>query len=130
MLVEEAIYSILSTDPGVTALASTRAYPVVAPQKSPAPYLVYNKSGRGRQELFCGTDNTLSTRMQIDCYATTYLESVNLAAAVESALNRYRGVLGSPAVNILTAYLTNEFDLSEIEPGLYRQSQDWEIWHN
>jgi hypothetical protein len=130
MLVEEALYSLLTADAEVSAIVGTRVFPGVAPQDVAAPYVLYRKTGRDRRFLPCGTDGTMVTSFQIDCYAATYLQSVQLAQAVTDRLEPYRGATGSPAITLVHWFLDREFDLSDIEPGLFRQSCDWRVWHH
>lgn len=127
MSLEASLHAFLSGDAGVSGFVSGRVYPGVIVQGSEQPCLVYNKQGRDRQQLFCGTDGLMMTRVDIDCYASSYRQSVNLANAVTAALLDFSGTMFGTRVP--RVFLESEFDLSDIEPGLYRQSQTWAIWH-
>jgi hypothetical protein len=127
MSFEASLFSYLSTNAGITALVVKRVYPGIIPQSGVQPCIVYNKQGRDRQQLFCGVDGLLMTRVEIDSYATTYLQSVTLANAVTAALENFEGDMSGTEVP--KVFLENEIDLSDIEPGLYRQSQSWAFWH-
>lgn len=127
MTMEASLFSYLSTNAGITAIIGTRVYPGIIPQSGVQPCIVYNKQSRTRQQLFCGTDGLLSTRLEIDCYADSYIKSVALANAVTAALQDFSGNMAGTEVPRI--FLENEIDLSDIEPGLYRQSQTWAMWH-
>lgn len=127
MTLEASLHSFLSGNSGVSSLVAARIYPGIIPQGGAQPCLVYNKQGRDRQQLFCGADKLKMTRFEIDCYATTYRQSVLLANAVTVALENFSGDMNGTQVP--RVFLENEIDLSDIEPGLYRQSQTWAVWH-
>lgn len=127
MTMEASLFSFLTGNAGIAALVGTRVYPGIIPQSGVQPCIVYNKSSRGRQQTFCSTSNLMVTRLEIDCYADTYIQSVALANAVTAALQEFSGdMYGTDVPRI---FLENEIDLSDIEPGLYRQSQTWAMWH-
>ncbi len=46
MLIKEAIKILLSEDPGIAALVSTRIFPLVVPQKYPGPLIAWGRTGR------------------------------------------------------------------------------------
>lgn len=127
MSLEASLYSFLTGDAGIAAIIDARVFPGVIPQGSDQPCIVYNKQSRSRQQLFCGTDGLLTTRVDIDCYAASYRQSVLLANAVTAALQDFSGTMGTTPVPKI--FLETELDLSDIEPGLYRQSQTWTLWH-
>jgi hypothetical protein len=127
MSLEASLSTFLTGDAGIAAFVGARVFPGVIPQSSEQPCIVYNKQSRGRQQLFCGTDGLKVTRMDIDCYAVSYRQSVELANAVTAALQDFSGTMGTTRVP--RVFLETELDLSDIEPGLYRQSQTWAIWH-
>lgn len=110
-----------------------RCYPLVIPQKRPngpaqIPAVVYATAGVERQVTQCGTNPVVRSILTLDCYAATYDQARELANAVRTVLVDFRGLLGA-IVEVRAANLQSEFDLSDIEPGLYRVSQTWAIWH-
>jgi hypothetical protein len=110
-----------------------RVYPLVIPQKVPrgapqTPCVVYETDGIDRQVTYCGTSGLSRTSMKIDCYAEDYNTAKQVAQAVREVLLDFRGLLGG-TVEVRHAALETEFDLQDIEPGLYRISQSWTIWH-
>lgn len=127
MTLEASLHGFLADDAGVSTMVAARIYPGIIPQGGAQPCIVYAKTSRDRQQLFCGTADLMTTQVSIDSYATTYTESVLLANAVTDALLDFRGMMGD--TDVPRVFLTNELDLSDIEPGLYRQSQTWVVWH-
>lgn len=127
MTMEASLFSFLTGNAGIAALVVKRVYAGIIPQSGVQPCIVYNKSSRSRQQLYCGTDGLLLTRLEIDCYADSYIQSVDLANAVTAALQDFSGDMSG--TDVPRVFLENEIDLSDIEPGLYRQSQTWAMWH-
>lgn len=113
-----------------------RVYPGVIPQKKPrgpaqTPCVVYELRSVDRQVKYCGTDGLVRSIMTLDCYAVTYNDAKILAKAVYDSLRDFRGEMGPVGgrVFVKTANLETEFDVQDFEPGLYRVSQSWSIWH-
>ena len=119
MSLETKLYALLSADAGVTEIASTRIYPLVAPQEAALPHVVYTRVSSGREYSLSGYSNLENPRMQIDCYGTTYAEAKALSEAVISAL---RGAM---------TFGTASDDPQEIfeEDETFRVSIDFSIWN-
>jgi len=116
-----------------TGGAPNRIYPLVIPQKVPrgaqvTPCVVYETRNVDRQVTYCGVSGLVMTTMTIDCYADNYNTSKEVAQAVRECLSDFRGMLGG-TVDVRHASLQTEFDVQDFEPGLYRVSQSWAIWH-
>lgn len=131
-MIDEGLFAHLSADAGVAALAGSRIYPLVIPQQSfredsRQPCVVYSRDGAQRQKLFGGTSDMVSSAFTIDSYAPTLAAAQALADAVRVALLDFSGVMG--ATTVRAVFLENEFELADLEPGLYRVSQSWTIWH-
>lgn len=108
-----------------------RIWPMVIPQSDAGqqrvPCIVYQTINRERQVTYCGTAGLARTQQQLDAYARTYNGAQALARAIEACLVDFRGLMGGYLVQQIS--LTNEIDLMDPEPGLYRVSMDFEIWH-
>lgn len=134
-MIHQALFQHLTADAGVAALVAARINPLVIPQRIAAtsvrvPAVVYSISGVERGVSYCGTDDLVRTTIAIDCYAAGYDAARALATAVRTALVDFSGPMGSATVvPVRTCNIETEFDLMDIEPGLYRVSQQWTIWH-
>lgn len=130
-MIEQGLFSYLSNVGPVRDLIQTpgdivRLYPLIIPQGGKSPCVVYQFTGFTRSQTYCGTIRVLSCDLQLDSYATDYLDAVALAKTVRDALTDFRGIMG--AVEVKQATLQTERDLEEPEPGLFRRWQDWQIW--
>lgn len=134
-MINQALFQHLAADVAVAALVGTRIHPLVIPQRIAAstqrvPAVVYSTSGVERGVSYCGTDALVRSTIAIDCYAAGYDAARALATAVRTALVDFSGPMGSATVvPVRTCNIETEFDLMDIEPGLYRVSQQWTIWH-
>lgn len=93
MLIEEAVYSLLSTDAGVQAIVSDRVYPVTMPQFNASdprtlyPAVIFDLGQRGRQYTHQGPTVLVESHLNVSCVSETYLGVKQLANAVRIALN-------------------------------------------
>lgn len=132
MSIKRALYTYLSTHASVTALAGDRVYPEIIPDQvfdavSKRPCVVYRRSSADRRKTFCGTDTLVASSFAVDCYARTYDGAETLAAAVRSALTDFRGDMSG--ITVKDVALSSDFDLLDLEPGLFRVSLGFDIWH-
>lgn len=132
MSIKAALATFLQTAPGITALAGDRSYPEVIPDQvfdaaSERPCVVWSRQSAERDKTFCGTGPITRSTFSIDCYARTSLEAEQLAQAVRTALTDYRGSMSG--VEIKDVALTSDFDLLDLEPGLFRVALSFDIWH-
>jgi len=128
----QAIQAHLTSETSVESLIDGRVYFLVVPQASTGdrmPCVVINRAGVDRQVTYCGTNGLVKTSVTLDCYALRYTSARTLANEVRKALVDFRGLLGG-LLSVSSASIVNEFDLTDIEPGLFRVSQSWDFWHN
>lgn len=120
MTIEEALYSYLTSHPGVSALVGTRVYPLKLPQnpKLPGPTITYHKVSLFAQRTIGSSGPQFyEERFQFSCWAETYDEAKILAWTLISALQDYSGEIGT--VKILDAHTVNETDIYEETVGIY-----------
>ncbi len=133
MTVETDARVRLLADSSVSALVGTRIYALVLPQKPTLPAATYQRISGPRLQNLSGDAGRGVARVQIDSWASTYLEAQSLAAAIRLSLNGFIGVLSdgsSPAsTRGVVIRLDNERDDFEPDSDLYRVSQDYLINH-
>lgn len=131
-MIKAALYNYLIGDSGVSALIADRVYPLLIPQQawsgsSVQPCAVYQRTSVQRDVRHCGTSGLALSTMQIDAYATDYEAADAVARVIKDALINYYGPMGD--VDIKSITLAAEFDLLDPEPGLFRVSLSFFIWH-
>ena len=83
----EGLYSKLSTDAGVIALASTRTYPMSLPYNPTLPAITYQDVSMRTEQQF-GSTAMKVYRIQINCWGVSHDAATDLADAVIAALGR------------------------------------------
>lgn len=87
----KAIYGILSTAAGVTALVSTRIYPDMATQKAAYPFLVYAVTNTQPSDTKDGVSGLDVVEFALMVYANSYASANDIAEAARTALDRTTG---------------------------------------
>ena len=131
-MIQEGLFDHLTDDPSVAALAGERVYPLMIPQHvyneaTKLPCVVYARVSVDQPINTCGAEGLAGTLFRIDSYARGYGLACQLGAAVRDALVNHRGPMGT--VYVSRVNLETELDLLDVEPGLYRVSQTYSIWH-
>lgn len=127
-MIDQAVYSLLSTDAAIAALVGTRIYPIILPQTPTFPAITYTKVGAGRYVQHGGSVGVIDTTIQIDCYDTTILGAKNLAAAVVARCHALAGTYST--TKIFLASVINELDLSEPDFAEFRVMLEVMFTHN
>lgn len=113
-MIETELYSHLKTN---LPSLSERIYPLIMPQGCVKPALVYTVVNSNDNQVADGSVPSESTRIQIDVYATTYIEAKNIKNEVKAALYLFRPIPQE----------LNSRDALEEEVGLFRQIIDFKI---
>lgn len=121
-MILETVYSLLSGDAGVGAIASA-IYPLRAPQGSASPFVVYQRTDSDRATNFDEVENFVATSVQVDSYALSYSQAISLSEAVKTVLN------GHTTYPIHLARLETDLEIYEDDTRLYRVSQRYTLWH-
>lgn len=128
--IAEAVYDHLKADAGISAI-TTSIYPLFLPQEVEVPAIVYQFISEEIDSHLDGqAGNYRKAIVQIDCYATTYEQALDLAHAVESALVDYRGTMGTTSPSIDVDHVRLEIrgqDLYEDDTSRFRVTQDFLI---
>lgn len=115
MAVEQAIYSILSTDAAVIALVATRIHPGQLCQADTMPAIAYTQTAGPRDQVMDGPTGLVDSTFEIDCFAATYSDSRDLADAVRVALDGYADT--AAGTEIQASMMINELDQPAIKAG-------------
>lgn len=121
------LYSHLAGDEGIAALAGIRVFPLIMEQPAKVPAVVYTQTGRNGDQTMCGPGGLVNVLFMIDSYAKSYEAAHALADAVQTSLDNFRGMMGDTPIASIA--LESETDLTDPDPGLFRVSQTFNIWH-
>lgn len=115
MSIEALVYTRLTTYSGITAIASTRTYPLLLPQTPTYPAVTYQKISNSEQK---GTSALRDSRWQLNCWASTYAEAHSLAAQIKAAFEEWHDLDQTPGV--LFARVVGEIDDYDDDMPVYR----------
>lgn len=125
--IEEAVYSRLSGNAGVSALVSTRIYPNKIPQEATLPAIAYQRISARRVKAHAAPTGLARVRVQVTCVARSYSEVKGLAAAVRTAMQGVMGTVGG--VWVQGSWLETDADEYGDAETLHSVRQDFMIWH-
>lgn len=109
------IYSLLSSDSGLTEMVGNKIYPLVAEESVSYPFVIFTKEtveGNYNKDLLVYDTVTISVAIA----AVNYFQTVQIAERVRAILENYRD---SYFLNILLENVTEEF----IEDAYVQQLQ-------
>lgn len=129
--IEQALYSLLSNDGGVSALVSTRIYPNILEQGTVMPAMTYEQTDGTRDEVMTAPTGFVDSSFQITYWSGLYSEVRAVAAAVEALLDGYSGTVFG--VEIEAIHLVDEADIPIMPAGKdvikrYGKRQDFTVW--
>ena len=110
MRVEQHVYEAISS------LVSGRVYPVILPEQTLYPALVYRRISGASETTLDGVDGLIQARFQFDCWGHVFGDITVLSSALKTALTAIKAV---PLMEI------HQFD---DDARLYRAILDYHIW--
>ena len=119
------VYGILSADSNVTALVSTRIFPVRAAQGQSWPFVSYQVIDNNPTKQDSGPSPMDELLVQVNCYADKWSDVENLASTVRTALDGYSGTVNSTDVRYVEYEDEQDLFDNELEKG--GKALDFEI---
>ena len=129
MSIEDGLRTHLIADGPVTALVSSRIYPLKLPQKPAYPALTYEIIADIPYRGLEGDAALEVVRARIHSWAETFTASKDLAKKVRTALADFSGTMGSPARKVTSVRFETWNDIYEDVPEVYRRVTDFYITH-
>lgn len=131
----KAVYTVLSGSTAVTALVSTRIYPVLAPQDTTLPYVTYQRGSLTPYQSMTESAGLLDALITVSCWGETWPSVSSVADAVRTALKDKKGAIGTGATaqTVERMFLEDERDdavLLETESGflaVYNTDLDFRV---
>jgi hypothetical protein len=84
------------------------AFPLVVPEGTEPPFIVYSRTGTARERDLDGTVGSPVGTFQVEIYADGYLESKEIADLVRAQANNFSG--SADGVTIQWSHLAEESD--------------------
>ena len=127
---EEALRAHLLADPAITGLVGQRVHWGRRPQAGALPSIILFRMGGDRHYATDGPSDLVASRVQVDCWGTSYGSAKNVARAVRDRLSGMREVVNGVAFR--GSFIDAERDFSEGPAGadvnIYRTSLDFILW--
>ncbi len=134
--IRPALHALLLGDPTINSfVGGSRIHPVLLPQGQREPSLVYRRINDFSDNHMRGDSGLQQTFMQIDSFAMTHSQAVDLADAVHDRLSGFYGIIeygsGSPqeSFQFQGIFQSNGRDLFDEEAELYHMSRDYRMFY-
>jgi hypothetical protein len=121
-MIETQIFSILSNSPALIAQCASRIYPLVLPDDAVVPAISYSFVG-GSSKSTQDTRGNQKYRLEVNAWASKYLDAINLRSAVIDTLDSYSDQ------GIYVTYL-QPIDFFEHELLQYRSACEFYVFFN
>lgn len=126
MSLETSIYSVLTGESSISALVSTRVYPVTAPDGADFPLIIYQKQSHDLGYSHSSGDDGIYTANYVFYFlGATYAAASALRDAVRTFLSGYEGTFGGNSVSLIR--LETEDDDFDFETNLYTLRSEYRI---
>ncbi len=109
MSLETDLHAYLKANAGILAVATGGTYHVRRPIDSSAPCLVIGRGAGERGHDLSGGAGYAQPDFDLDCFATSFVTAKAIALAVRTALQGYKGTMGSTVVH--SVIVSDETDL-------------------
>jgi predicted PurR-regulated permease PerM len=130
MFIEEALHTYLKVYSGLSALISTRVYPLTVPQSGTLPALAYQSISTERVHAFQQDTGFASKVMQISSWGATLSSAKAVAAQARAALQNFSGTMGGiGGVTVNAVLIESEMDDYDEASKSYVVHQEYEIWY-
>lgn len=121
MVIETALYNYLSSYAGLSALVSSRIYPLVMPQTPTLPVVVYQQVSGPRVHAMGNDPGIMDARYQFACWASAHDDAAAVAQQIRLAFENYSGTMGGAGGGtVYHASVENQFSDHNDETKLYR----------
>ena len=128
---EAVLRAALVGNTNVTAIVSSRIYPVLAPASAALPFVTWRRSAITREQTLGPPMGVPRVSVEYSIYATTYEQARDTADAMRRVLDGYGGTADNTEVKQTS--LENESDdfvtLAGADmPPVYQITQSYDVW--
>ncbi len=127
MSIETDLRTHLVADGPVNADVAGRIYPLKLPQNPTYPAITYYVVGVGQHRSLSGPGDRERPHFMVHCWAATEAAAQDLASDVRTALDGFKGTMGTTEVSSVKFNDWN--DQFEDVPEVYRRICDFVIAH-
>jgi hypothetical protein len=121
-MIQEDVYAILSADDALAALVGDKIYPDVPTENTALPFLVYWITDSTSNPTLTSKSSLTRYTLQVECWATKLYEVAAIQAAVDNALDYYRG-------NNIKGSFAQATETTPEDTG-YHGQQAFNVWYD
>ena len=129
MLIEEALYSLLTAATGVTAIVDDRIFPVTMPQTTKGdtsyPAIVYELVRRDREQTHDAPSRIVKSHFTIHAIGPVYFQVKQLADEVRLAVNGQSAALAT----LYQSHVRGIFLTDENDDYLFDEVEQLSLFH-
>jgi len=114
-MIEQALYTLITSDSTIAALIGTRLFPAQIPQGQQLPAVVYLQDIGKRIHTMAGAVGLVNSEYTITCYAESYSKARELSEAIRKHLIGYSGTVDGVVID--TILLIDEVDVPSFKAG-------------
>ena len=127
-MIEEGLVKLMIANAGISALAVTQGMHAPLPENATVPGWSYQFASNSGDYTLDGDRGIDYTRVQINCHGNNAAEAIRLAAAIDSLLSGYYGVLTDSDHTFLQGcFQTNLVDFFNDASRSYRRVVDYQL---
>ena len=127
-MVEKGVYARMIAVAGLTTLVpAARIFHEVIDQGAAYPQIAYNRVSTVRHPAMGANSGVATARIQVNSYADTGLEALDVAVQVRAALSRWGGTAGG----VVIQHIFDEAEQSDYDAdiGKHRVITDFMVWY-
>jgi len=131
-VIDDAFYSVITTNAGVSAVMGTRLYPNQAPPNPTEPYATYVAVTDGTVVSLTGASGLGSVTFQVDVWAHDSRDAKSVAELIRIALVDHVGTTaGETITDVMCGQRSDDLDDEGIgaQQGITRISRDYTVWY-
>lgn len=129
MNISGPIKALITADSTANTMLSGRVYPGIFPEQYTLPAVAINIVGGTPNPTKTGPGDVDNIRVQVDCYGSTYTSAQQVADAVRTAIDWYRGNVTSGATTYAIDWINFERiqDSWEADPKEFRIVTEYSV---
>lgn len=131
-MIEQGLVGLIQGNAGVRAIAAFGGFVSALPKDYPLPSWTHKTVSQPPSTTLTSFTGLRMRRWQIDCYGTAAsqgADTINLAKAIDTVLNGFRGTLGDlDATYVDSCFQSDLIDFFDDAGRTYRRMLEYEIW--
>ncbi len=134
MTLQQGIKTYLESRTDITTVVGNRIFPLIAPQDTTYPYIVFQKISTNQQHDLGGSAGFNRARMQFNCWSKTYLEAAEISEKIRLNMDGFGSAFMGDVFVQSCLNLDDDDELEEDsetqELTSYGVRSDYQYWYS